>query len=449
MKRTKLLFNIFSLFCIFLNANGSYSQVISFEFISETTGETALSIVEASNKEYVVAATNNVFKLDSVGNLLWSNNFNFYEGSKVFIIKTVDESFIVANTTLNPLEISLTKLTDNGDIEWENTFEESNPLTINGIIEDSEGDFLLVGTYNIDNSNKISYLIKINDSGVKTWSKSYSFTDRTRGLSVIETFNGDYVMSCLMDNLPSLVRTNNNGDILWSKLYNSPFIAYNFVLPIFQTKDSCFVFISNFESYDQDGNSSIICQFKKVDQFGSTLTQKDLTNKIRLLKSAFQTKAQGYILTGYNYLFYDIPFLEVDSLFKLNLYYKLREGGGNCIIETNNGDILIAGLSKTNYNKKTYVIKLATENSLHINNLDSLIHISPNPCSTTASILLPLTKGKLSINIYTLNGKLIKSIENYDTKLLLLDVSSFSQGIYFLQTIDEEGNNQTAKLIVN
>jgi len=449
MKRTKLLFNIFSLFCIFLNADGSYSQVISFEFISETTGETALSIVEASNKEYVVAATNSIFKLDSVGNLLWSNNFNFYEGSKVFIIKTIDESFIIANTTSNPIEISLTKLTNSGDILWESTFEELNPLTINGIIENSEGDFLVVGTSNITSSNKTSYLIKIDDSGNKTWSKSYNLTDRTKGLSVIEAFNGDYVISCLVDNHPSLVRTNNNGDMLWSKLSDYPYItSIGPIIPIFQTTDSCFVLIYSNGGHDPDGNPTSTCEIKKVDNLGNTLIIKNVSNKITFMKSAFQTKAKGYILTG-NSNANRLPFLEIDSLLNPIRFYSIEGGNGNCIIETINGDVLIAGQSKDNYYKKSYVVKLLTENSLNINNLDSLIHISPNPCSTTASILLPLTKGKLSINIYTLNGKLIKSIENYDTKLLLLDVSSFSQGIYFLQTIDEEGNNQTAKLIVN
>jgi hypothetical protein len=104
----------------------------------------------------------------------------------------------------------------------------------NCVRQTKDGGYILAGTkityYQIDSTKsaeKAVWLIKTDDNGDKTWSKSFrKFGDAT-GRSVMVTYDGNYVVAGdtkYDDVLDSdsdiwLIKTTNTGDRLWDKTF--------------------------------------------------------------------------------------------------------------------------------------------------------------------------------------------------------------------------------------
>ncbi len=73
--------------------------------------------------------------------------------------------------------------------------------------------------------------------------------------------------------------------------------------------------------------------------------------------------------------------------------------------------------------------------------------VYPNPTKTKLFITSTNTSGNLNIKIFNIEGKQL-SIKNLDfEKEISLDISSLSNGIYFLNIEDENGNSTVKKFI--
>jgi murein DD-endopeptidase MepM/ murein hydrolase activator NlpD len=71
--------------------------------------------------------------------------------------------------------------------------------------------------------------------------------------------------------------------------------------------------------------------------------------------------------------------------------------------------------------------------------------IYPNP--TTNNIAIKTSKNLESAMVYDVSGKLLKSIHFNETKTYSIDVSNFSEGMYFLKVVSNEGVQETFKFI--
>jgi hypothetical protein len=73
--------------------------------------------------------------------------------------------------------------------------------------------------------------------------------------------------------------------------------------------------------------------------------------------------------------------------------------------------------------------------------------IYPNPASTTLTISLSTANGATQATLYKANGQLIGNYKlNAGTNTI--DVSNFANGVYTLRTVDNKGNTNTQKIIV-
>lgn len=120
------------------------------------------------------------------------------------------------------------------------------------------------------------------------------------------------------------------------------------------------------------------------------------------------------------------------------------------IIETSDGGIAMGGTQ----NGRFHLLKLnaeGTTSSIRENIFrENKIKIYPNPAENEIYInMVNKYLGAITIEIYDISGKLIKSSYNHSAETIVLQKNDLKAGIYFLKLKDEKGNNFQQKLLLN
>ena len=194
-----------------------------------------------------------VLKIDNLGNIIWKKA---YGGSQDDFLKTIkntsDGGYILTGNSKSSngdvgfnkglLDVWVVKIDDAGNLQWQNSFGGSQDDFSTSVMEDANGNFVLVGeTYSFDNDANDNhsfygfrdfFVIKINSQGQKIWSKCYGGEDNEYARSVCQNNSGEYVIvgeTYSITGQPTnnhgsadywLIKTNSSdGSLLWQKTY--------------------------------------------------------------------------------------------------------------------------------------------------------------------------------------------------------------------------------------
>jgi hypothetical protein len=156
-----------------------------------------------------------VIKIDPNGNIIWQKTYGGYGiDFSSYIIKTSDGGYAITGYSNSQsddfihnkggTDIWLLKIDSNGVIQWSNNFGGTLDDTPRALIEDTEGNFLIVGeTYSfnldaIENHNGVwtrDYIaIKTTNLGQKIWSRCYGGNSEEYARGVVQTFDGEYAI---------------------------------------------------------------------------------------------------------------------------------------------------------------------------------------------------------------------------------------------------------------
>ena len=130
-------------------------------------------------------------------------------------------------------DLLLVKVTDQGEIEWQQQYDLGYRTWVNAVIELANGDIVLTGERYVDNGSGFfdTYdllLARTNSLGVLQWANVYAGAfDATgdSGEEVIALDDGSLVVSGGTYNLGNmsydglLMKTDTNGNLLWTQLY--------------------------------------------------------------------------------------------------------------------------------------------------------------------------------------------------------------------------------------
>jgi len=90
----------------------------------------------------------------------------------------------------------------------------------------TDGGYILVGeTWSFGAGNEDIYLIKTDANGDTLWTRTYGGTVRDEGWAVRQTTDGGYIVAGYTQSFGAgwdnvyLIKTNSNGDTLWTKTY--------------------------------------------------------------------------------------------------------------------------------------------------------------------------------------------------------------------------------------
>ena len=255
-------------------------------------------------------------------------------------------------------QVYLVKTDSNGDSLWTKKFGGDNPDQGYSVQQTTDGGYVICGyTYSYGIGTKSIWLIKTDGNGDSLWTRTYSGGQDNHGWSVQQTIDGGYIISGWTSHLSIgvysdfyLIKTDSNGDSLWTKKYGGS--GYDMSYSVQQTTDSGYVicgWTSSMGSYDD-------VWLIKTDSQGDSLWSKTYgwISSFERGEMVEQTTDGGYIICGWTTLDVvsgndDILLIKTDSNGD-SLWIKTFGGinieRGYSVQQTNDGGYIITG--KTN-----------------------------------------------------------------------------------------------------
>jgi hypothetical protein len=223
-----------------------------------TDGEQAIYVAPTHDQGFIIAAlasssdgdiTNNhggddvfVIRVDSGNNILWQKTFGgTLDDDATCILETSDHGFIfVGGTESNDGDVSgnhgdndiwVVKIDSIGNIQWQKTFGDSTYDACFSIIQNSSGNFMVLGWLSDANWDSDYWLLNLDPSGNIIWQNTYGGSDEEWGYQVIQTQDGGYMLSGFTSSSDGdvtnnhgdrdvwLVKTDANGTIQWERTY--------------------------------------------------------------------------------------------------------------------------------------------------------------------------------------------------------------------------------------
>jgi len=250
------------------------------------------------------------------------------------IIQTADNGYAVLGYTqsvdgdiINKTDVSfdywLLKFDANDIMQWSKTYGGSDIDQGSKIIQTLDGGFALIGSSS-SNDGDISinegfndiWLVKLDVSGNITWEKSYGFPGNDLGFSVLQTSDGGYFVSGVLDvsgsggdgNDRSLhaggdywgLKLDANGNKIWRRYFGGSFTDSAF--DIITSDDGGFILIGSSDSDDVDitnNKGGYDFWIVKVDINGNMVWEKSFGgSQIDEARSITKTADGNYLIAG-------------------------------------------------------------------------------------------------------------------------------------------------------
>jgi len=544
----KKMFKIFVLLLSGLTATNSFAQQLTEKWVScfgGTGWDEGTGILFADSTYWSVANSNSsdgdvsfnhgsydywLLHVDNNGNLLSEKTFggNYADGGFLDIKQMGQEKFYIAaqswstngdisfNPWPNDVNLWILQVNKQGDILWETMAGGSGQDELRDMRVTSDGGVLLLALSNSHDGdvtdhhgNYDLWLLKMDSTGQKQWSKSFGGTGLEEGGSVIQTTDGGYMVvgetdgrgggnydsTCNHHNPASgfldlwVVKLDAEQNIEWQQCYGGTYSDHAF--NVIEQNDGYIILGSTMSNdgdvsglHDPPGNSensSDIWVFK-IDKTGNLLWQKCLGGSNNDdARNIFTTTDGGYMIvgstrssdgdvTGYhgipgypNYT-YDIWFVKIDSIG--NLLWQYCYGGVadeflyRGVIQKSDWDYVLAiGTETTEWRcyfgtnlRPDFRIVELYDSTVGVKEVrpvqEDLITLYPNPSGNTIKLKFPGNKllNTASVSIYDVNGKIMLSLKP-KSLITTINTSRLKSGLYFVK-IKNQHSVITKKIVI-
>ena len=267
-----------------------------------------------------------------------------------------DGGFVITGSTtsygIGASDVYLIKTDSNGNYQWQRTYGSMNSDEGYCVNQTSDGGYIIVGNAHFQSNNDV-YLIKTDILGDTAWTKTYGWTIyNSYGYEVRQTSDGGYIIVGATNQFGVgnfdvyLIKTNELGDTTWTRTFGGNEHDYGY--SVYQTSDGGYIISGNTYSYGA-GNSDVY--IIKTDSNGDTVwtttfggTDNDGGNCV------IQSAGGEFVIAGgsasgvvHNYQVYLIKIdANGDSLWTRK-YGGDQGEGGNDIFETSDGGYIVTG----------------------------------------------------------------------------------------------------------
>jgi len=292
-----------------------------------------------------------LIKTDANGDTLWTKTFGGTNDDLATSVRqTADKGYIITGWTKSfgtgLIDVYLIKTNVNGDTLWTKTFGGINDDGGGSVQQTTDKGYIITGwTKSFGAGSDDVYLIKTDSLGDTLWTKTFGGINNEQGGSVQQTADGGFIITGTTNSFGAgfkdvyVIKTDVNGDTLWTKTFGG--IITDQGSSIQQTTDGGYIITGNTYSFGSGSNDVYLI---KTNVNGDTLWTKILGGiSADLGRSVQQTTDGGYIITGTTISFgagnFDVYLIKTDSLG--NSFPNIITGtvfadtNQNCIIDSN------------------------------------------------------------------------------------------------------------------
>jgi hypothetical protein len=266
-----------------------------------------------------------LIKTDAQGDTLWTRTYGGTDDDRGNSVRqTVDGGYIIAGWTYSfgagDSDVYVIKTDAHGDTIWTRTYGGPGLDVGNTVQQTADGGYIIAGTtksFGVGWSDV--WLIKTSASGDTLWTRTYGGPYIDRGNSVQQTTDGGYVVGVSYSHGPAhydlwLVKTNASGDTLWTRMYGGPYDESGCLVR--QTTDGGYVIGGYTDSYGAGGADFYLV---RTNAQGDTLWTRTYGGPSLDLGYAVQQTADGsYIFAGWTYSFgagrHDVYLIKTNGL---------------------------------------------------------------------------------------------------------------------------------------
>jgi hypothetical protein len=322
-----------------------------------------------------------IIKLDKNGNMEWDETFGD-EGTDVArsIIQTKDGGYAVVGSIwtiyARKQDFWLIKLGENGNIEWEKTFDKDEHDIAYSIVQTKDGGYAIAGGTGKRFWGEVNcWVIKLDAKGNMEWDNNFGGTGWDEIYSIIQTKDGSFITTgCVWSKGAGrgdvrVAKLDKRGNLVWDKTFGGS--ENDETRSIVQTEDGGYV-VAGFTVSEDTGDRDI--WIIKLDKEGNKVwdrtfggTSEDWANSI------IQGKNGNYIVSGWTKSICtgktDVWIVKLDK--RGNLVWDKTFGGSendeaHSIIQNDDGGYAVVGWTKSKGtgNADVWVIKLDENGNL-------------------------------------------------------------------------------------
>jgi len=231
-----------------------------------TDSEKAYSVQQTTDGGYIIAGysssrSNDVYlvKTDANGDALWTSIYgggDFDLGRSVQ--QTTDGGYVIAGETASfgagGCDFWLLKTDANGDTLWTQTYGGSDTDQSWSVQQTSDGGYIVAGyTLSFGAGGYDFYLVRTDANGDSLWTRTYGGTDSDKAFYVQQTTDGGYIVTGVTRSFGAgsddayLVKTDANGDILWTRTYGGT--EWDYAYSVQQTSDGGYILAGDTDSF--------------------------------------------------------------------------------------------------------------------------------------------------------------------------------------------------------
>jgi uncharacterized delta-60 repeat protein len=255
-----------------------------------------------------------LMKTDEEGGSLWSHTFGGSGDDVCYSMEqTSDDGYVLAGYTdsfgAGSYDFWLVKTNAGGDSLWSRTFGGSGDDECFTVQQTSDDGYILAGyTDSFGAGSYDFWLVKTNADGDSLWSRTFGGNGYDFCYSIQQTSDGGYILGGRTVSFGAgadfwLVKTNADGDSLWSRTFGGS--DYDECYSVQQTTDGGYILAGHTDSFGA-GNQDFWLVKTTRDGSPSITSITDVGNdqgrqvRIRWHRCVYDGDLPDYIITSYN-----------------------------------------------------------------------------------------------------------------------------------------------------
>jgi len=280
-----------------------------------TGNDEGLSVQLTADGGYIIAGSTTSYgagggdvyliKTNAAGDTQWTRAYGGSDYDAAYSVQqTLDSGYIIAGETWSfsvAGDVYLIKTDANGDTLWTRTLGGASEGSGWSVQQTIDSGYIITGYVDTSGSGLSDvYLIKTNADGDTLWSKTYGGAEGDGGLSVQQTADSGYIIVGGTASFGAgngdiyLIKTDGAGDTVWTMTYGGT--GFDLGMSVQQTADGGYILAGATRSFGEGGEDAYVI---KTDANGDTLwtrtcggTSDERANSVR------QIPGGGYILAG-------------------------------------------------------------------------------------------------------------------------------------------------------